>query len=93
MEHYELYLLGLAGLIIHYVKDWETQQKAGLKYGVAKSLPTIILSTLTTMLLVYLRDDISSLYVITPFSAVILGYVGNSIFFSFVAAKKPVDTP
>ena len=86
----ELYLLGLAGVAIHYLKDWHDVNKKGLKYGFAKSLPTIALSIITTMLLVYLKDDIADLYVITKFSAVVLGYVGNSLFFSFVDAKKPV---
>jgi hypothetical protein len=36
-----------------------------------------------------LKDDISDLYVITPFGALVLGYIGNSVFFSFVDAKKP----
>jgi hypothetical protein len=89
MLHFELYLLGLAGVAIHYLKDWVAHQKKGVKYGFAKSVPMIILSTITTMLLVYLREDIESLYVITPFSAVITGYVGNSLFFSFVDAKLP----
>jgi hypothetical protein len=89
MIHYELYLLGLAGVAIHYLKDWVNHNKKGLKYGIAKFLPMILLSTITTLLLVYLRDDIASLYVITPFGAVVLGYIGNSIFFSFVDAKMP----
>jgi hypothetical protein len=86
----ELYLLGLAGVAIHYLKDWHDVNKKGLKYGFAKSIPTMLLSVVTTMLLVYLKADIEALYVITPFSAVVLGYVGNSLFFSFVDAKKPL---
>ncbi len=89
MLHFELYLLGLAGVAIHYLKDWVAHQKKGVKYGFAKSVPMIILSTITTMLLVYLRKDIEALYVITPFGAVVLGYIGNSVFFSFVDAKMP----
>jgi len=91
MVHYELYLLGLAGVAIHYLKDWVNHNKKGLKYGLSKFLPTILLSIITTMLLIYLKEDIASLYVITPFGAVILGYIGNSIFFSFVDAKMPKD--
>ena len=86
----ELYLLGLAGTAIHYLKDWHDVNSKGLKYGFAKVLPTALLSVITTMLLVYLKEDIEGLYVITPFSAVVLGYVGNSLFFSFVDAKKPI---
>lgn len=88
----ELQLLGLLGLAIHYVKDWEANAKDGKKYGIAKSLPTILLSAITTSVLIYLKDDISDLYVVTKFGAIILGYLGNSVFFSFVSAKKPTET-
>ena len=85
----ELYFLGLAGVAIHYLKDWVIHTDKGVKYGWHKAVPMALLSTVTTMLLVFLREDIADLYVITPFGAVILGYIGNSVFFSFVDAKKP----
>ena len=88
----ELQLLGLLGLAIHYLKDWEANAKEGKKYGLAKSLPTILLSAITTGVLIYLKDDIANLYVVTPFAAVVLGYLGNSVFFSFVSAKKPTES-
>ena len=87
--NYELYLLALAGVAIHYLKDWVEHDKKGLEYGWRKSIPTMLLSVVTSLLVVYLREDIASLYVITPFSAVVLGYVGNSVFFSFIDAKQP----
>lgn len=88
----ELQLLGLLGLAIHYLKDWESNAKEGKKYGLAKSLPTILLSAITTSVLIYLKDDISDLYVVTKFGAIVLGYLGNSVFFSFVSAKKPTES-
>lgn len=87
--HIELYLLGALGILIHYLKDFEQAKKAGKKYSISQYVPTILLSTVTTMVLVYLREDIKDLYVITKFSALILGYFGNSVFFSFVSAKSP----
>ena len=48
-----------------------------------------LLSSITTALLVYLKNDIADLYVVTKFGAVVLGYVGNSTFFSFVDVRKP----
>lgn len=91
MIHYELYLLGFAGVLIHYLKDWVDHNNKGLKYGFSKVIPMALLSVITTMLLIYLRDDIKDLYVITSFSAVALGYIGNSVFFSFIDAKKPTN--
>jgi hypothetical protein len=94
MIHFELYLLAIAGVAIHYFKDWVNHNNKGLKYGWEKAVPMAALSVITSLLLVYLRADIEDLFVITPFSAVVLGYTGNSIFFSFVDAKKPkVDEP
>lgn len=90
--HIELYLLGGLGILIHYLKDFEQAKKQGKKYSIGQYLPTIALSIVTTMVLIYLREDIADLYVITKFSALILGYVGNSLFFSFVSAKSPKDS-
>lgn len=93
MEQSQLYLLGLVGIMIHYLKDYEECKKAGKKYSLTQLLPTIVLSVITTMVLIFLRKDIENLYVITSFSAVVLGYFGNSVFFSFVNAKKPTTPP
>ena len=89
MESIELYVLAILGLAIHHIKNFVEFDKDGKKYGIRKFLPTILLSLLTSVIIVYLRDDIESLYVITPFSALVIGYVGNSILFSFIKAKKP----
>ncbi len=91
--HIELLLLGQAGVFIHYFKEWVNANKAGKQYDLKKSLPMAALSSLTTGLLIYLKDDIASLYVVTKFGAVVLGYIGNSIFFSFVDARKPKNIP
>lgn len=89
-------ILGQFGVLIHYFKEWVVANNKGLKYDLKKALPMAALSSMTTAVLIYLKDDISDLYVVTRFGAVILGYIGNSIFFSFVDSKKPkvptVDT-
>jgi hypothetical protein len=84
----ELQLLGLAGLLIHALKDWVSHNKEGRAYPIAKSFPAYLLSAVTTSVLIYLADDIKTMYVITPFSALVLGYLGNSVFFSFIKAKE-----
>lgn len=92
----ELQLLGLAGLIIHALKDWVAHNKEGRAYPIGKSMPAYLLSAITTGVLIYLADDIKNIYVITPFSALVLGYLGNSVFFSFIKAREkslPVQEP
>lgn len=84
----ELQALGLVGLFIHAVKDYVDHSNQGKEYPLKKSIPAYILSLLTTSVLIYLKDDIASLYVVTPFSALALGYLGNSVFFSFIKAKS-----
>ena len=85
----ELMVLGQVGVFIHYFKEWVVANKQGLNYDLKKALPMAILSSLTTGVLVYLKDDIQDIYVVTKFGAVILGYIGNSAFFSMLDTKKP----
>lgn len=85
----ELLFLGLTGVVLHYFKDWVLANKVGKQYDIKKALPMAALSSITTALLIYLKDDIADLYVVTKFGAVALGYLGNSIFFSFLDVKKP----
>lgn len=87
----ELMLLGQAGVLLHYLQEWVMANNKGEKYNLRKALPMALLSSITTVLLVYLKDDISTLWVITPFSAVVTGYIGNTLFFRFVNTKKPKE--
>jgi len=89
MDNIELYLLTLVGLFMHHAKKYVEHYNDGKKYKIKGLVPTIILSIVTSLIIVYLREDIGSLYPITPFSALVIGYFGNSIFFSFIKAKKP----
>lgn len=93
MINIELYFLGIAGVILHYGKEYVLANKIGKQYDLKKALPMAGLSFFTTLLLVYLRKDIEDLYVVTKFGAVIIGYIGNSLFFSFVDVKKPKVGP
>ncbi len=88
----ELLLLGQAGVMLHYLKEFVVANNQGKNYDLKKAIPMAVLSSITTALLVYLKDDIADLYVVTKFGAVVLGYVGNSTFFSFVDVRKPKTT-
>lgn len=85
----ELLLLGQAGVMLHYGKEFVVSNSQGKKYDLKKAIPMALLSSVTTALLVYLKDDISDMYVVTKFGALALGYLGNSMFFSFLDVKKP----
>lgn len=87
----KLLLLGQAGVFIHYFKAWVEANKKEENYNLRKAVPSAALSSIVTAVLVYLKDDIADLYVVTPLGAVILGYFGNSAFFSFIETKKPKD--
>lgn len=85
----ELLLLGQIGVLLHYLKEWVLTDKQGKKYELKKAIPMALLSSITTILLIYLKEDIKDLYPITKFNAIVTGYVGNSIFFSFIDVRKP----
>lgn len=87
--HLELYVLGVVGLFLHYMKSWTEAQKKGNDFSLIKVMPMALLSLVTTALVIYLREDLKEFYPITRVSAVIMGYFGNSVFFSFLNSKKP----
>src|SRR5690242_7476481 len=76
--------LGYAGVISHYVKKWADKTENEEAFKIKKSLPSILLSFITTSVLVILRKDISGFIVLTPFTAFMLGYFGNSWFFGYI---------
>lgn len=85
----ELQILGLVGLAIHYLSMWVKANNDGKEFNLKRAIPNAALSAICTGVLIYLRADIENIYVVTPMSAVILGYFGNSVFFSLVNSKKP----
>lgn len=85
----ELHLLGIAGCLIHYFKEWVNANKKEEHYDLKKALPMAALSMLTTALLIHIKDDLSQLYPMTRLSVIVLGYFGNSVFFSLMNTKKP----
>lgn len=87
----ELMILGQLGVFIHYFKEWVIANQKDQKYDLKRAIPMALLSSLTTGILIYLHEDIKDLYVVTKFSAVALGYMGNSLFFSFLDTKKPKE--
>lgn len=85
----ELQVLGLAGVVLHYFKLWVKANNENKEFNLRKSVPNAVLSFMTTGLLIYLRGDIENIYVVTPVGAVVLGYLGSSVFFSIIETRKP----
>lgn len=84
-----LSILGLLGIVFHYLKKAREAGLSGKKFSLRKEYLGVILSVISTITLVYLREDIKELYVVTNFGAIGLGFVGHSFFFSILDTKKP----
>lgn len=88
----ELLLLAYAGLLLHALGDWKAYNDGSKIFpGWKRQIPSFLSNILTITLLVYVKEDIKNLYVITPFGAILLGYAGQSIFSKLLAARMPKD--
>lgn len=94
-ETLELLLLALAGNALHYVSSWKSlvEQNRIKEFNVINEVPGFILSILTSIIMVYVREDIKAFFVVTPFGAVMLGYFGQSLFKKLIDAKSPIKEP
>jgi tetrahydromethanopterin S-methyltransferase subunit E len=78
---------GYVGILTHYIKKWSEKVEKDETMNVRKTIPSIILSVITTTVLIILRAEIESLFVFTRFGSFIVGYFGNSWFFGFIEKK------
>lgn len=91
-----LLLFGYTGILTHYIKKWSEKVEREEIFHFKKSVPSIILSIITTTVVIIQREEIKSLFVVTRFSGFIIGYFGNSWFFGFIEKKMynlnpPID--
>jgi hypothetical protein len=82
-----LMLIGYFGIVTHYVKKWSEKVEREEEFKIKKSVPSIILSFITTSILIILRSELESFIVFTKFVAFMVGYFGNSWFFGFIENK------
>jgi hypothetical protein len=82
-----LLAFGYVGILTHYVKKWTEKVEKEEVFSIKKSMPSAILSFITTTVLIILRNEIESLFVFTRFGSFIVGYFGNSWFFGFIEKK------
>ena len=82
-----LLLFGYIGICTHYIKKWSEKVENDEIFNLKKTIPSAILSFITTTVLILLRNEIQSLFVFTRFGSFIVGYFGNSWFFGFIEKK------
>lgn len=89
----ELLLLSYAGLLLHYLTRFNELLTAGKTSGIKWPQEIIggLITIISTTILVYVKDDIANIYVVTPLGAVLLGYAGQSLFVKLVNARSPVQ--
>ena len=80
-------LLGLLGVLLHYLKLWKNARAEGKRFLLKSHYPNVLLSVICTLILVFLREDIVDIYVVTKFGAIALGFGGNALFFDLIDTK------
>lgn len=87
----ELLLLAYAGILLHYLTRFKEVITSGtpIKINVLAEVLGGLITVLTTTILVYVKEDISNIYVVTPVGAVLLGYAGQSVFNKLVGSRFP----
>lgn len=94
----ELLLLSYVGILLHYLwKLKEALDKGVLdalleKKAIVKECISLSISVVSASVIVYVREDISNIFVVTPIGAVIAGYAGQSILNKVLGARMPQDT-
>lgn len=91
----ELLLLSYAGILLHFLlKLKEAAQKKVLAEAftrqslIYEGISTLV-SVVASTIIVYVREDIANIFVVTPVGAVIAGYAGQSILNKILGAKMP----
>lgn len=86
-ENISYSILGLIGVLMHYLKLWKNAKDESKKFQLKTHYPSVLLSIMTTLILIFLKDDIEDIYVVTKFGAIALGFGGNAFFFDLIDTK------
>lgn len=93
----ELLLLSYAGILLHYLLKLKDAADKGVvselfqRNAIVRESISIITSVVSASIIVYVREDIASIFVVTPVGAVIAGYAGQSILNKILGAKMPAQ--
>lgn len=91
----ELLLLSYAGILAHYLFKLKAAADKGqlddlfTRKSIVKDIITGATTLLCATLIVYVREDISTIFVVTPVGAVIVGYSAQDVFNKIMGAKTP----
>lgn len=86
-EFIVLFALGLAGValdLLFKIREWAAN---GVKPKIGLTIVNTVISVLIVGVLIFLKDEIKEIFVVTKFSAFILGYTAQSVFRKITAGK------
>ncbi|MBA4849030.1 hypothetical protein [Emticicia sp. BO119] len=86
-ENISYSILGLIGVLLHYLKLWKNAKDEGKRFSLRHHYPNLLLSIICTLILVFLKEDIKDIYVVTKFGAIALGFGGNALFFDLIGTR------
>lgn len=91
----ELLLLSYAGILLHYLLKLRDAAKQKVlmelftRQAVVYEGISTLVSVVSATIIVYVKEDIANIFVVTPVGAVIAGYAGQSILNKILGAKMP----
>mgnify|MGYP003636565663 CR=1 FL=1 len=78
-EILELYLLGVGGVVLHFLTKIYNARKTGKVLDYVLEGISVGISTLIVILFVYAKDDLDAFYPLTMFTSILLGYSAQSV--------------
>ena len=87
----ELYILGLAGVLLHLLTKLLEARKSKLKLDWVLETIASLISVIIVIALVYAKEDLKAFYPISKVTAIILGYTAQSILRVLIKTVKPVE--
>ncbi len=85
--NFQLYLLGLAGILVHYLTRWKEIQDKQEKVTLISELPGFLIALITTFVLILVKDDYATVFAVTKLGAFMLGYTCQSVWNKIVTMK------
>lgn len=76
---FELYVMGLGGVILHLLTKLYNAKKKGIKLDFGLELISVGISALIVLLFIFAKDDLKPFYPLNTFTAIVLGYSAQSV--------------